>query len=396
MEALLDGIQGKPSTGCLPLYSDATSGGSLQMDDGFATCNAAYIVSPAGGALSFLGGVAGILQSIPFVPSGGSSQGGTCTSQNGTLTDLFGTWWGNAGANGTWAVVDHVSTPVLNEQGTPGRSLAITQSGGGSIVFQPILFSHLPCMPQPSVATPSVATSPVATPSAPIPSLHSASPPIDIAQVLLNPPAAFEGPIPGGESIPLPVVAGSGPSTPGAPLSGAAKPDVEGNRGKSQLIDVASSQTPPSDESPASSPDMLAQVSFTNGDFAATDSDLAAAGLPAAANTPLVAGGEPSTMVAQISRGTSQNGKVLGSQGQLAGDTGEERTAGAAATSLAVTDGKAEEKASKPLAAEKYDRAEIVGLAVLAFTGQHLAKRLPRCSPGQPRPITIRRKKVDE
>src|SRR5208283_522050 len=64
---------------------------------------------------------------------------------------------------------------------------------------------------------------------------------------------------------------------------------------------------------------------------------------------------------------------------------------------LAVVAGaKPEENAGKPFTAAAYRRFDIVGLAVLAFAGQHLGQRWSRYVFIEPRPIVIGRKKPIE
>jgi hypothetical protein len=196
-----------------------------------------------------------------------------------------------------------------------------------------------------------------------------------------------------------------------------AKPDVEGNCGKSQLIDVASTQGPNTDASLASSPVTAAEASFARGSDQAMPTASGANGLTGET----ARGDESSSQAPSNSRAAS----VIA----FGGEGGKPVTAGAivaafsdasdspslrqpavvaavapvsvsdplttaanvaAAGPLAVAGVKSEKNAGKPLAAERYYRADIAGLAVLAFVGQYLGQRWPRPAPVQPRPITIR------
>ena len=71
------------------------------------------------------------------------------------------------------------------------------------------------------------------------------------------------------ESTTTPVIASGEPPTTVLPSSAVLKPDVEGNRGKSQLFDVADLQGPQAIASAVSSPDTVAEVSTTNRDYRA-------------------------------------------------------------------------------------------------------------------------------
>jgi hypothetical protein len=313
-------------------------------------------------------------------------------------------------------------------------------SGGGSDAFQPIHVGDLP---------------PPATPPAPLPPAPVPTPvpsPIDIGQV---PPTTIPGLVPPPESTTAPIVAGSGSTTSGTPISMALKPDVEGNRGKSQLIDVASCQGPQTDCVAASSPGSAAEVSFTDADCHAmptasgvdallretarehdsgrqAESMIAVAGEDGQALADGAVAGDsagasdwPAVIAfSQSERGTSDSPSLCQPVAMAAvapdsvsasesftsthqgarlepGDAAGARKAGsvsdlAAADATAVADVKSEEKAGKLLAAEHYCRADIVGLAVVAFAGQRLAQRWTRLSPGQIRPIAMRQQKPAE
>jgi hypothetical protein len=302
------------------------------------------------------------------------------------------------------------------------------QSAGGSLVFLPIGPGDLP---------------PPQTPPAPLP--NPVQPPLDIGSIFKNPPAPIQGPMASPASATVPIVVSSGPSATVAPPSVALKPDVEGNRGKSQLFDVASSQGPQTVESLVSSPNAVAAVSANRDDNAtppasgvdgltretargessrqansgvASDpeegrsvADGAIAGATAqasdrpAANSPYlhrpvamaavaldsVSASEPSVLTRQGAR--IRAGDAAGNQGAAAVCVPSAAASNPAlANSLAVASAKSEEKAGKPLVAETSWHADIVGLAVLAFAGQYAAQRWRFPAPGQPRPIVIRRR----
>ncbi len=258
----------------------------------------------------------------------------------------------------------------------------IVQSGGGSVVFQPIHLVDLPPAPAPPAPAP-----------------------IDIGQV---PPRVIQGNIAPPESTPAPVFAGSVPPAAIAPTGVAAKPDVEGNRGKSQVMDVASSQGPQSDagetSSPIQSPSAVAAVSFTNGDYHAMPTASGVDGLmreTAAEDGKTLAMAVASDSLAvrsESARGTS-NAPSSDQPVAVAAVVPDSVSAPlapasdlAAAGSSAAANLRSEENAGKLLAAGKYWRADIVGLAVLAFAGQHLVERWRYPAPDQPRPIAIRGK----
>jgi hypothetical protein len=263
--------------------------------------------------------------------------------------------------------------------------------------------------------------------------------PIDIGPVLDNPPVVAQAPVLPPESVATPIAVGSGPTTTAAPLGLASKPNVEGNRGKSQLFDVAFSQPQPTDRDvpTATGVDGLMResiskyesiskaslsVTFDGADGGTiADRTIAAASReasdPPAALTPDLsrketgASGLPSlhqrAAVAAITSDSVSAGKSSRSMHREAGlgpaDAAAQDEAVAVpfaaasnlaqAGSLAVANSKSDEKAGKLLVAERYWHADIVGLAVLAFAGQHVVRRSWYPSPDRPRPIPILRQK---
>jgi hypothetical protein len=362
---------------------------------------------------------------------------GATSSVSSAAKPPRGTVWTDAAANAQTAVqpgginlAGGTTTPAAPPVVTPN----IVQSPGGSETLQPIVGSDLPPAPVP--------------PALAVPLPNPTPAPVDIGQIFKNPPPAIQDPIAPPESIAAPAVVGNGPSTAAAPSGVAAKPDVEGNCGKSQLIDVASSQVPQADAGVASLPGAMAEVSFNDRDdrampttnvdgliretargdqsggqadssnaFTADKGSTAAdrsivdapadasdtPGTPSPAFTPDRASVAPDLASANGSS-TLQDQAARLEPHDAAGD----REVGgvsaplttvsdlAAAGSLAVADRKPEETAGKPLAVENYYRADIAGFAVLAVAGEYLARRWPRPAPVQPRPIALRRQKPPE
>ena len=212
------------------------------------------------------------------------------------------------------------------------------------------------------------------------------------------------------------------------------KPDVDGNCGKSQLIDVASSQGPQSDASGTWSPGTVVTVSFTKDDCQAMptaggvdvliretvrgeeSSSLARSNGQAA---PVIAfGGEEGKTVAagastdgsdspavltpalsQIARGASHP-PSLEQPAAVAPDSDSAPLATAADVAAAVPSAvagvKSEENRGKPLAVGNSWRTDLVGLAVLALAGQNLGQRWRIPALSLFRPSTVRRRKPVE
>ena len=249
----------------------------------------------------------------------------------------------------------------------------IPQSDGGSKVMQPIHVVDLPPESLPSVSSP-----------------NPVHPPIDIGVVFNGPPAVVRNSMPPGESTPPPKVAGSGRSTPVVPPAMAAKPDVEGNRGKSQLFDVAGARG----SQPAASP--APGQTESNIVLGLVIGRTVAAGTPVA--TADVEGPDANIALDSETERTAAEGAIAGDSAAVWAWPPSDRpvAASAAADSSAVVDVKSEEKPGKLLAAGKYYRADIAGLVVLALAGQPLGERPPRPAPCQPRPITLRRQELEE
>ena len=220
---------------------------------------------------------------------------------------------------------------------------------------------------------------------------------------------------------------------------------MEGNRGKSQLFDVASVQGPQADAIAISSPGAVAEVSFTNrncgamptaigvnamirqtggadkssgngdlkiasgGENDSAVADLAATGDSAKASDAssldrpvAVAAVAPGRLAADASSSMGQaakpaSGNTAGKQ--AAGATSAPFSAASDLVALGLSFAvkvKSQEKAGMVSTAGNYWRTDIVGLAVLAFVGQHFGQRWRQPTLDQPRPITMRRKKPVE
>jgi hypothetical protein len=272
----------------------------------------------------------------------------------------------------------------------------VIQSSGGSQVFLPI---HVVDLPSPPVLP------------APLPNPFPS--PIDIGQV---PPTVILGPLAPPESTASPIVAGE-PSKSVSPLGVPSKLGVEGNRGKSQLMDVASSQVPQNAVGLPSAPSMVEEASSTGRDGRAMPATSGADALaretagddessggaesmvafrPADAKTATDYPVEDASAAASDSRSLDRPVVVAVAANTVAVPATAPVSDLAVAASPAVLKVKAEANAGMPIAAADYCRADMVGMAILAFAGQHLVERWRYPAPGQPRPIVMRRKKQVE
>ncbi len=412
--------------------------------------------------------------------SGSSSLAGSVTGQSASLAGSLAP----ASANG--AVVNGYPCFPAFDDATLGNMFLITpditQSGGGSVVMHRILGNDLPPATTPPVSSPSPVSSsspvplpidigqapstPILGPMAPpesttAPTIAGSEPPTTVAPISVVSKPDVEGnrgrsqlfdvassqgsqtdesvassplqsPAPPSESVASPID-DSGPSTPVAPLSVAIKSNVEGNHGRSQLFDAAGSQRPQTDESVASLPGAAAETSSTDRDHRALptasgvdaliretareDASSSRAQSNGQTESIFSVGGEngntvtglaiaevstASVFVDASSTSTQQaarpkSGDAAGKpEGGMVSDPVATASDLAAAGSPAAANVRSKEKVGRPVTAGYSWRTDIVGLAVVAFVGQHLGQRCRQVSPGQPRPINMRRKRPVE
>jgi hypothetical protein len=259
--------------------------------------------------------------------------------------------------------------------------------------------------------------------------------PLDIGSVFKAPPVATPPAAPLPKSTIPPAVAGGEPSGNVGPISAAVKPDVEGNRGKSRHIDVASVQCPATGVFAAVPSAMPDSAVLAGSDRQAEPSAIqpsAAAGSELPVTVTWATGGEGSqratqcavpddsaeTPAALLANRSATGPHAAGSvavneampfgehasqleSANAAGDAALAQTAQEGLTGgTAVAEGIASEKkgtaADRSHAAGIYRRAEVVGMAVLALAGHHLAQRWPSLSAVQPQQIALRRRKTTE
>jgi hypothetical protein len=301
-------------------------------------------------------------------------------------------------------------------------SATVDQLPGGGVPFRIILGTDLPSTPTP------IGPQPPPTPLV-----------LDIAPVLTNRIPTVEGPFVPSESIASPpvivgsasppVIVGSGSSPVVAPPTVVSKPDVEGNCGKSQIIDVASCWASPAkltartvegpggtaarrNEPSNRTESAIALVSpgenASSARFTAFSwEDRGTSVSPARSRYVAVAADASDTAVADRSsvseyRAAQFEPGSVAAEGQtvvvsIRPGTADATVSASAKATTAVPLSPREDKgvrtSARSLAADTFYR---IGCAMLALAGHHFRERLPRLAPAEPRPTTLRRRKPRE
>jgi hypothetical protein len=293
-----------------------------------------------------------------------------------------------------------------------GSQWQVITSGDLPPVQQPILPITFPSAPQGPIDIGPIVGNPIGPISGPRPSPTPPAPP-----VLAGPP----GPSPNAGSAQngVPATSGDGPTLSAAPPSAIPKPAVEGNGGKSQVIDVAVS----TGDGPATTsalalsavattrtnPSAIAAVPNTAGVDAVMRSVARSDGATASSARGQVSA-RPTGAVQTRGATVAAVLPAVGSQSQgpaVAAVTaaiapepaiaipGASSAEGGVAADASVVAGNAKRGAAavRPLVAGIYQRADILGAAALVAVGHYATRRWRKTEAHEPRPAILWRKK---